>query len=90
MGASLGGCTRCDCYQLGRLRAVAELTGGHAPVHEQRHSCRVCGGDPAALTRAFLAGMQAAAFDTYQENLSATLAREKADAERQTTTRWHE
>ena len=27
MGGALGGCRRCDCYQLGRLDALAELGG---------------------------------------------------------------
>lgn len=45
-------------------------------------SCRNCGNDPQAITRAFKAGVQAAYWDTYADNLAATAARELAEAER--------
>jgi hypothetical protein len=45
-------------------------------------SCRNCGNDPTAVTRAFKAGVQAAYWDTYRTNLAATAEREQVEAER--------
>jgi hypothetical protein len=62
------------------------LRGQHSKTRTL--SCAQCGNDPEAIVRAFKAGMQAAAWDTYKPCLDATAARETWQAANPGET-WH-
>jgi hypothetical protein len=88
-------CSSTDCRDCCNSRVEGAPTDGASPTAAPAKpirvaSCRNCGNDPAAITRAFQAGVLAAYWDTYADNLAATKAREQAEAERQAVNRWHE